>query len=221
MNSEAKFKPVVVFDLGAVLIDWNPRHLYRKLFSDEQEMEYFLSEVCSPAWNVRQDGGRSFAEAIGSLVDRYPKYRSMIKAYFERWDEMVPGAIEGTVAILSELKQHDFTLAALSNWSAETYPKAEQRFEFLTWFDEIVLSGRERHVKPQPEIYHILLHRLGCSPQDCIFIDDSTPNVEMAAQLGFSAIHFTTPEQLRKDLVRVHASLSILTDGSTMVAGSV
>ena len=205
-------RPAIVFDLGAVLVDWNPRYLYRKLFVDEAEMEYFLKEVCSPEWNVQQDTGRPFAEGIQLLTDCYPKYNLMIKAYFERWDEMVPGVIQGAVDILYQLHHHEYFLCALSNWSAETFPIAQQRFKFFNCFAEIVLSGEELVCKPDKQIYQILLSRIDREPQSCIFIDDSLPNITAAQALGFQGIHFQSPELLRQQLAACHSSLAELFD---------
>src|SRR5262245_59163841 len=141
MNS----RQAIVFDLGGVLIDWNPRYLYRKLFeNDEPGMERFLSDVCTPEWNARQDEGRPLAEATSTLIASNPQHEPMIRAFYDRWSEMVPGAIEGTVEIFAELKRRGHSVYALSNWSAETFPLARRRFEFFEWFDHIVLSGEIR-----------------------------------------------------------------------------
>jgi 2-haloacid dehalogenase len=191
---------VVVFDLGGVLLDWNPRHLYRQLFNDEAEMERFLTEVCSPAWNEQQDGGRPFAEAIAELVAKYPEQRELIEAFYLRWPEMVKDAIHGTVEILRELRAANHRVFALSNWSAETYPKAHARFEFLQWFEFVAISGQLGVMKPQPEIFDHLLNKAGLRAEQCVFIDDSPKNVEAARALGWHALHFTSPEALRADL---------------------
>jgi 2-haloacid dehalogenase len=190
----------IIFDLGGVLIEWNPRYLYRKLFDDEAAMEAFLSTVCTPEWNVRLDAGRPFGEAVTELVERHPEQEALIRAYHERWEEMVPHAIEGTVEILADVRAAGYRVAALSNWSAETYPLMRQRFDFLGWFDRIVLSGDERCIKPDPQIYHILLDRLAQPAHECLFIDDSEKNVVAAHQMGIHAIHFHSPEALRVQL---------------------
>ncbi len=204
-------KPLIAFDLGAVLIDWDPRYLYRKLFNgDDEGMEHFLAEVCSPAWNVQQDAGRSFAEAIAVLAKQYPEQRELISAYFERWEEMLGGAIEGSVEILRMVKELGFEVAALSNWSAETYPLAHKQFDFLNWFEVMVLSGKEKVVKPDPAIYRILLERTGRQAENCIFIDDSLINVQAARELGIASIHFQSPSQLRKELSSMHPELALL-----------
>ncbi len=188
----------VVFDLGGVLIDWNPRYLYRKLFDgDEAAMEQFLAEICTPAWNERQDAGRPVAEAMAELARRHPERRELIEAYYGRWTEMVRGAIDGTVAILAELKLARLDLHALSNWSAETFPAMRERFEFLAWFESILLSGEVGLIKPDPRIYRLLLERIGRQPEECLFIDDHPGNVAVAEALGFDAIRFRGPAPLR------------------------
>lgn len=198
--AQTRERPVIVFDLGGVLIDWNPRHLYRKLFDDETLMEWFLEEVCHEAWNLEQDRGRSFAEAIEEAALRHPDQRAMIEAYHARWGEMLAGPIEGSVAILEELAAAGYELHALTNWSAETFPIARPRFAFLGLFRTILVSAEERLIKPDARIFQLLLERIAHPAQRCVYIDDSAPNVAAAAALGFDAIAFTTPPALRAAL---------------------
>jgi 2-haloacid dehalogenase len=193
-------RPTVVFDLGGVLIDWNPRHLYRKLFDDEAIMEWFLAEVCHTAWNEEQDRGRTFAAAIEEAAARHPEHRPLIAAYFERWDEMMAGPIAGSVAILEEMKDAGFELHALTNWSAETFPFARERFAFLDRFETILVSADVGLIKPDPAIFELLLARLGRTAADCLYIDDNPKNAAAAAALGFDAIAFERPDQLRRAL---------------------
>lgn len=193
-------KPAIIFDLGAVLIDWNPRHLYRTMFNTEAEMERFFVETGLLQWNAKQDEGHPFATAVNELCALHPQYEKYIRAFHVRWIEMMPGAIEPTVAILHELREQQYDLYALSNWSAETYPFAFARFEFLRWFREVVISGTVKVCKPDPRIYEIVLDKIGRPANECVFIDDSRANYEAAAQLGFQAIHFQSPEQLREEL---------------------
>ena len=195
-------KPVVIFDLGAVLIDWNPRHLYRTLFDDEEVMEAFLRDVCSPAWNAEQDRGRTWQEAVDLLTAEHPEQRDLIHAYRDRWDEMLKGPIEGSVAILERLDADGYELHALTNWSAETFPVARERFEFLARFRTILVSGEEGLKKPDSAIFELMLERIGHPAERCVFIDDSAHNIEAAASLGFDAIHFSTPKQLQVDLTQ-------------------
>lgn len=191
----------VVFDLGGVLIDWDPRHLYRDLIPDEAEREHFLSEVCGPDWNVEQDAGRPIAEANADAIARYPDKRDLIEAYYGRFDAMMKGAIEGTVALLEELHDRGTPLYALTNWSAETFHHGERRFAFLKRFEGILVSGRERLRKPDPALFRLLCERFALEPAACVFIDDSARNVESATRLGFHAHHFTGSDRLRAALV--------------------
>jgi 2-haloacid dehalogenase len=199
-QAAGKRRPVIVFDLGGVLIDWDPRHLYRKLIEDEAAMEWFLAEVCHTAWNAEQDRGRSFAAAIEEAAARQPEYRALIEAYFERWAEMMAGEIEGAVAILEELKSAGYELHALTNWSAETFPHARARFAFLEWFDSILVSADVGLIKPEPAIFELLLERIGRTPAECIYIDDNPKNAASAAALGFDAIAFQSAKELREEL---------------------
>ncbi len=190
----------VVFDLGNVLIAWDPRNLYRTMFDDVQRMEWFLAEVCPPSWNAQQDAGRTWDEAIAEAVSRHPAYEPEIRAYRERWSEMIPGAIEGTVQILKALHASDVPLHALTNWSAETFVEARERFDFLKLFRTIVVSGEERMIKPHPGIYQRLFETAGLDPMRCVFIDDSELNVKAARTLGMKAIHFRDPKDLAQRL---------------------
>ena len=198
--SSAAGAQVVVFDLGGVLIDWNPRYLYRQLFDDEAAMERFLAEVCHSAWNEEQDRGRTFADAVEEAAALYPEQRALIEAYHQRWDEMLAGPIEGTVAILAELMEAGHELHALTNWSAEKFPIARERYAFLDWFATILVSGETRLIKPDPRIFQLLLERIGHEAAACIYIDDSLKNIAAAAALGFDAIEFRSPETLRRAL---------------------
>ncbi|HQT78394.1 MAG TPA: HAD family phosphatase [Rhodopila sp.] len=191
----------VIFDLGGVLIDWNPRYLYRRLFNgDEVAMEHFLTHVCSPAWNHLQDGGRPFIDAEAEAIARHPHQRPLIEAWFSRFNEMIPGPIDGTVAILAELRDRNVPLYALTNWSAETYVGQPDRFDFLSWFAGIVVSGQERLTKPDPRIFRRLLDRYGIDPARAVFIDDIARNVAGAESVGLRGIQFTGAEALRQAL---------------------
>ncbi len=194
-------KKTIVFDLGGVLIDWKPSHLYEKIFSDLDEMGYFLKEVCSPDWNSHMDVDKSFLDGIDELVPKFPQYEEQIRAYYLRWEEMIVGEFPGTVKILRELKEAGFPLAALSNWSSETFPRVKDQYEFLSWFNPLVISGYIGYKKPDPEPFQILLHELNLNAGDCIFIDDMEDNIQEARRQGFEAIQFSSPEQLRADLV--------------------
>jgi 2-haloacid dehalogenase len=193
----------VVFDLGGVLIDWNPRYLYRTLFDDEAEMEAFLSEVTTQEWNAQQDAGRPWAEAVEALVALHPGRRELIEAYWHRWPETLGGPIQGTVEILRELRARGVRTYALSNWSAETFPLARPRFPFLDWFDGILISGEAKLVKPDPRIFAHLLKKFGLEAGSTVFIDDSATNIHAASEAGLIAIRFTDPPDLRRELAEL------------------
>lgn len=193
---------VVVFDLGGVLVDWNPRYLYRQLFDgDEASMERFLADVCTQTWNEQQDAGRAWEEAIAEAIAAHPHHAEMIKAYYDRWEEMLAGSFAGTVAILDELRRTDLRLFALTNWSQHTFPRAIDKFDFFAWFEDIIVSGKEGIIKPDPAIFRILTTRFGVDPARAVFIDDSWKNVDAAARLGFRALQFRNAEALRVELV--------------------
>jgi 2-haloacid dehalogenase len=191
----------VIFDLGGVLIDWNPEYLYRKIFSSDEAVRHFLSSVCTSDWNEEQDAGRTLAEGTDLLVKAFPHYEKEIRAYYGRWEEMIGGVIDGTVEILRTLKQKDhLAIYALTNWSAETIPIAVNRYEFFQWFDGMVVSGTEKMRKPFPEFYRLILDRYGLSPSTTLFIDDNLRNIHGARATGLHAIHFKSPGQLKKEL---------------------
>lgn len=187
---------IVVFDLGGVLIDWDPRHLYRKMFDDEVAMERFLGEVCNIDWIHELDAGLPFETGVAQLTARHPGMEPYIEAYWKRWPEMVTGAIAGSVDILRALKAQDVPVYALSNWSVETWPHAQERFDFLDLFDGMVISGFEGTRKPAPAIFDILSTRYAVAPSKAVFIDDRLENVAAALSLGFHGVHFTTPGAL-------------------------
>lgn len=198
MNSS---RSIVVFDLGGVLINWNPRHLYRRLFAgDEAAMEEFLATVCTQAWNECQDAGRSFAAAASLLKEEHPHRADLIDAWFAGFDEMMAGPIAGTVEILAELRERRVKLYGLTNFSAETYPLAVRRFDFLRWFRGILVSGEVGIIKPDPKIYWLLCERFAIPPADAVYIDDNKHNAAAATALGMHGIHFTEPAALRREL---------------------
>ena len=191
----------IIFDLGGVLIDWNPRHLYRKIFTDEEEMEWFLENVCNSEWNVQQDAGRTFEEAVEQLIPNHPNYRNQISAFHQRWSEMLGGPITETVQLLERLKtEKPCRLLALTNWSNQTFPIALERYQFLKYFEGILVSGDEKMKKPDHEIYHLLIDRYDIIPSRAVFIDDSLPNVEAAIEVGLQAIYYSNAKQLHKEL---------------------
>jgi 2-haloacid dehalogenase len=193
----------IIFDLGGVLIDWNPRYLYRKILKDEEEITWFLENICTSEWNDQQDAGRSFDEAVRELISKHPEWEEAITAWGSRWQETIQGPISETVDILRQIRDSKkFRLYALTNWSAETFPWALDTFEFLHWFEGIVVSGVEKTRKPFPEFYHILFDRYKIDPAKAIFIDDNVKNIKGAQTVSLPAIHFKDPTQLRKELTQ-------------------
>lgn len=191
----------LVFDLGAVLIDWNPRYLYEKVFATAAETDFFLSNVCTSAWNEEQDAGRSLQDGTELLITQHPQFEAEIRAFYGRWKEMLGGPIDETVDILRELKEsNQYKIYALTNWSNETFPLALLTYPFLQWFDGIVVSGREKIRKPDAAFYNLLLDRYQLEADSTLFIDDNARNIHGAAACGIDGIHFTSPAALRKTL---------------------
>jgi 2-haloacid dehalogenase len=191
---------IAVFDVGNVLLDWDMRHLYRKLFADEARMEWFLAEVCTPAWNLGFDGGRLFADGVAELTAKHPDLAAEIRAFDARWLETVRAPIEGSVALLQRLRAAGQPTYAITNFSAEKFEDACRTWPFLTGFDGVVVSGRERLLKPDPAIFHLLLDRYGLAAEDCLFIDDVPANVAAAEGVGMHGHRFESPEGLAKVL---------------------
>ena len=192
----------VIFDLGGVLIDWNPDYVYRTIFEKEEEKQWFFQNVCTHDWNEEQDAGRSLAAGTELLVKQFPEHEANIRAFYNRWEEMLGGAIEGTVKVLEQLKQNNaHRLYALTNWSAETFPVALQRYQFLHWFDGRLVSGAEKTRKPFMEIYKLLIDRFSINPEKAIYTDDNTRNLAPAKELGMHTIHFQSPQQFKEELV--------------------
>lgn len=191
---------IVVFDIGNVLLDWDPRHLYRKLFDDPARMDHFLTQVWSPEWNRELDRGRPFAEAVEELAAAHPDFAGAIRAYDSRWPETVAGAIAGSVAILRALGDAGVPCYAITNFSQEKFAVARRLWPFLDDFHGVVVSGKERLLKPDPAIYRLFLARYGLSAEDCVFIDDNATNVAGARAIGMHGIVFHDPERLAQDL---------------------
>jgi 2-haloacid dehalogenase len=193
----------IIFDLGGVLIDWNPRYVYRKIFKTEEEVEWFLENVATSDWNENQDAGYPLHKATEELIAKHPDWEPEIKAYYGRWLEMLGDAIHETVDIFHQLKKSGkYRIYALTNWSAETFPHARGRFEFFNWFDGVVVSGEEKMKKPSSVFYQLLLDRYDLQPSSTIFIDDNLRNVKAAEKLGITGIHFHNPLQLKEELNR-------------------
>lgn len=201
MSKDKKMIKTIIFDLGNVLINWDRRNLYRKLFDDEAAMEYFLTNIATMDWNEQQDAGRKWSVATELLVKEHPAFETEIRAYFDRWTEMLDGAIDGTVEILKEIHaSKKYRLYALTNWSDELFHHAIERFDFLELFEGIVVSGKENMKKPDHRIYNLILDRYNIEPETAVFIDDSQRNIDAAVKAKIHGIHFESPEQLRQDL---------------------
>lgn len=193
----------IIFDLGGVLIDWNPEYLFHEVFDgDTQKMDWFLNNICDSDWNENQDAGYPLSQATKDLTNKFPEYEKEIKMYYGEWEKMLKGPIQETVDILKKLiEKKQYKIVALTNWSAETFPIALKRFDFLNWFEGIVISGEEKTRKPFKKIYDITLDRFNIdNPSHSIFIDDNLRNIKAAQELGINGIHFTSPGRLIEDL---------------------
>jgi len=191
----------IIFDYGNVLLAWNPRYLYQRFFPDDPEgMERFFRDVDFLEWNAQQDKGRTFKEGIAELSKQFPQYSHLVQAYHDHWSDSIVGAIAGTVDILRQLKKAGYKLYGLSNWSAETFPRAREKYDFFDLFDDMVISGDVGHLKPDARIFQIMLDKIGKPAQECLFIDDSLANIQQAQKMGFPVIHFQSPEQLKASL---------------------
>jgi len=192
----------IIFDFGGVLIDWNPRYFYKDVFNDIEEMEYFLTNVWGPEWNMKHDAGFSFSEITHELQKLHPRYWNEIEMYQHNWEVMIKGEISENTILLNHLKSK-YRLFGLTNWSAEAFPVIYPRYEFFKVFEGIVVSGEEKVVKPGREIYQLLLNRYGLLAKESLFIDDSLKNIETANELGFSTIHINASQSLKEQLIRM------------------
>lgn len=200
----------IIFDLGGVLIDWNPKYVYNDVFNgDTQKVDWFLENICTHDWNENQDAGYPLAQATEDLVKQFPDYTAEIKAFYGRWEEMLGGAISETVEILDKLiKSKKYKVVALTNWSHETFPIAQARYDFLQWFEGIVVSGEEKTRKPFEDIYHLTLNRFDINPESALFIDDNLRNIEAANALGINGIHFKGAAALKETLKTYNINLN-------------
>jgi 2-haloacid dehalogenase len=188
----------IIFDFGGVLVDWNPRYLFRDLFDNEEEMDYFLENVCTHTWNEQQDAGRSLSIATRTLQKEFPEYEKMIQHYYDDWEIMLNGVIDENIQLLYQLKS-DFRVFGLTNWSAETFPIAQKRFPFLNVFEGIVVSGIEKMKKPDKAIFSLLLDRYQLMAHESLFIDDNPQNISTAKEIGFKTIHFANGIRLENE----------------------
>ncbi len=192
----------IIFDLGGVLIDWNPKYVYREVFNgDEEKVDWFLDTICTMDWNVAQDAGRTFSDATEALIKEYPQYEEWIRIYYDRWEDMLGGPIQDSVVLLNKLKEiNTHKLYALTNWSAESFPVALKRYSFLQHFEGILVSGEENMRKPFTEIYELMLSRYQLSANSTVFIDDNLENVMAARAIGMKAIQYKNSQQLINEL---------------------
>ena len=192
----------IIFDLGNVLIDWNPKHVFNNTYFDSLEKrDYFLNNICTMDWNEQQDAGRSIVEATQELITKFPDWEQPIRDYYGRWTEMLGGPIPETVEIFRQLKDsRKYKIYALTNWQAGLFDIALVRYNFLHWFDGRVVSGEEKMKKPAPEFYQLLLNRYNVKAEEALFIDDNLRNIKAAKELGINCIHFQLPELLRAEL---------------------
>ncbi len=206
----AKKISTVIFDLGGVLIDWNPDYVYLEEFDGNRDkLKWFYENICTSDWNENQDAGYPLAKATEERVALFPEHEELIRMYYGRWTEMLGEQIDGTVEILKKLiEDKNLKVVALTNWSAETFPIALDKFEFLHWFDGIVVSGTEKTRKPFAEIYHLTLKRFDITPNESIFIDDNLRNVQAAEIHGINGIHFKSPEELKMQLKEFNIHVS-------------
>lgn len=193
----------IIFDLGGVLIDWNPRYVYRSIFKTEEEIDWFFENVATHDWNENQDAGYPIALATEELIAQHPEWEQQIRAYYGRWEEMLGGPIDETVEIFKKIKESGLKTYALTNWSAETFHIALDRYDFLHWFDGRLVSGEEKTRKPFPEFYQKLIDKFSIDPAKALFIDDNLRNIKGAEVLGIRGIHFHDPGQLRIELTKI------------------
>lgn len=200
----------IIFDLGGVLIDWNPEYVFLDVFkNDREKMQWFFDNICTSDWNENQDAGYPMAKATEERIALFPEYELEISMFYGRWVEMLGDAIQGIVDVLRQLLDSKaYKIVALTNWSSETFPIALDKFEFLHWFEGIVVSGEEKTRKPFKDIYDITLNRFNINPENSIFIDDNLRNIEAAKHLGINGIQFNNPEQLKQDLKQYNIKLT-------------
>jgi 2-haloacid dehalogenase len=191
----------IIFDFGGVLVHWDPHMLFNKYFAyDTQAIDIFLAEINFPAWNLSQDRGCPFAQGVADLSVQFPQYEHLIRAYDEEWEESITGTIPGTVEILHRLKRAGYRLYGLTNWSAEKFYIVRHKYEVFDLFEDIVVSGEVKLIKPDPAIFRLLLQKTHQKPEECLLVDDSLQNIEAAQKMGFATHHFTSPTRLELDL---------------------
>ncbi len=194
----------IIFDFGGVVMDWNPRYFFKDYFNDDEKMEFFLKNIATDEWNAEQDRGRSLAEGTEILVAKHPEWEKEIRAYYDNWTTMLKSDIPENVAVLRKLENTKYELFGLTNWSAETFPYALEHYDFFKIFEgKIVVSGTEKLIKPNPEIWEVLLERFGIKAEESVFIDDNFKNIEMAKKIGFICIHIKEDTDLEQELKKI------------------
>jgi 2-haloacid dehalogenase len=189
----------IIFDFGGVLIDWNPRYMYRDEFEESSEMEDFLNRVCTDDWNLQQDKGRSLTEGTRILQEKFPEHVEKIRLFYDQWEKMIKGDIAQNVTLLQKLKEK-YKLYGLTNWSVETFPIVFKRYSFFALFDGIVISGAEKMIKPDKKIFELMLERYHLKAENSLFIDDNINNIRAAKEMGFATIHVQEKTDLKREL---------------------
>tara|TARA_Y100000590_G_scaffold349926_1_gene401608 strand:- start:1646 stop:2239 length:594 start_codon:yes stop_codon:yes gene_type:complete len=189
-----------LFDLGGVFFDWDPKYFFKNIFSDPEEMNYFLTYICNDKWNIKQDEGRSIEEAENEIIYKFPEYKNFIKMYYTNHRKMIKKTFELSIQVLDELKRKNYSCYVLSNWSAETFHGMTNDYPFLNKFDGMLISGEDKLLKPDPAIYQLAIKRFSLDPSNCVFIDDKIANVEAAKKLGFKIIHLVDPKTIKSDI---------------------
>lgn len=194
----------IIFDFGGVVMDWNPRYFFKDYFKDDEKMEFFLKNIAVDEWNAEQDRGRTLAEGTEIQVAKFPEWEKEIRAYYDNWSIMLRSEIPKNVEVLRKLAKTQYQLFGLTNWSHETFPYALENYDFFELFDgKIVVSGQEKLIKPNPEIWKVLLDRYAIKAEESVFIDDNFKNIEVAKSLGFLTIHITENTDLDDELSKI------------------
>ena len=189
-----------LFDLGGVFFDWDPRHFFKDIFSNSDDLDYFLSDVCNDEWNIQQDAGRAIKEAERELILKFPQYKEQIKLYYPNHRKMIKKVFSESFEVLHELKKKNYASYVLSNWSAETFVGMTDDYPLLKYFDGLLISGEVKLVKPNPKIYELAMQRFNLELEETVFIDDRLENVQAAKKLGFKIIHLINPKDIRKKI---------------------
>ncbi len=191
-----------LFDLGGVFFDWNPEYFYKDVFPEPDERKNFLDNICNDEWNIKQDAGRLISDAEVELINNFPEYEDKIKLYYKNHHNMIKNFFQNSVTVLNDLKDKNFECYVLSNWSWETFQGMDKKYPFLNKFDGLIISGEEKLIKPNPEIYKLAINRFSLIPEETVFIDDKKENIEAAIKLGFLTVHLTNPEKIIEEIKR-------------------